>query len=293
MNDLLDKLLIRIVLTILVCLMLLAYRYFHYIFYPKGKEQLSSSFSPINNNADTLHFFGRLIGIAILSSELGFYEQEGLIFTLLNFFLTGLFTFALYLISLYAMDSIVLFQFEHKEEIKRGNMAYALVSFAIALSIALIIRSIIVYSERSLFLLFLMWLFSIVLLGLLSSLYHFTSLINFREKLSQKSMSCALSFSGFLIGCTVIITSSLSEKHIAIETYGLQSFLKIILAALIFPLFRFGFRKIFQLNAKLENPEDIDTVGFGLFEGGSFLVSSLLTSIITGHIQFETIYPLF
>ena len=103
-----------------------------------------------------------------------------------------------------------------------------------------------------------------------------------------------LLYSGFLMGNTIIITSSFSHEHHDITSYCIQVILKTLLGALIIPVFRAGITYIFKIKTLENGPkEEADYLGHGIYEGAVFLTCAFLTSIIIGQIHFGTIYPFF
>ena len=110
MNELFDKLILQILFTVLICASLIFYKYAHGIFYPSTRQHFLKRFYPTKNSSDTLHFFSRIIGIGIIFSEFSFNLSTGIGLAILDFFAKAIFGFFLYLISLYIIDSIVLFK---------------------------------------------------------------------------------------------------------------------------------------------------------------------------------------
>ena len=72
MNEVFDKLLIRFLFTLFICISLFIYKYAHVIFYPSNKKQILKKIYPSENYVDTLHIFSRLIGISMIFSVLEF-----------------------------------------------------------------------------------------------------------------------------------------------------------------------------------------------------------------------------
>ncbi|NBR40568.1 MAG: hypothetical protein EBT93_14335, partial [Alphaproteobacteria bacterium] len=104
-----------------------------------------------------------------------------------------------------------------------------------------------------------------------------------------------LSYSGFLMGSTIIITSAFSHEHHDITSYIIQVILKTLLGALIIPVFRAGITYIFKIRDIHSNGlrDESDQLGHGIYEGAVFLTSGFLTAIIIGQIHFGTLYPFF
>jgi uncharacterized membrane protein YjfL (UPF0719 family) len=299
MNEIFDKLLIRFLFTLFICIALIIYKYAHIIFYPRGKKQVLKKFNPLENPADTIHLFSRIIGISLIFSILEFNEYIGIVIGSFHFFIWGSISLAMYLISIYITESIMLSNFTYADEIhKKKNYSYAIITFFNSIALAFIIRTIIRESELSLVLLLILWLFSLVMYSFTTKLYHFVSNFSFNRLLIQKKLGVGLSYSGYLIATTVILTSAFSHEHYDITSYCIQVLLKAILGALILPLFRLGIIYVFKLqqNENLDETTqgEIDPIlGQGIYEASIFITSAFLTSIIIGQIHFGTIYPFF
>jgi hypothetical protein len=96
-----------------------------------------------------------------------------------------------------------------------------------------------------------------------------------------------------------LISSSFNQEHYDITMYCLQIFLKMLLALIIYPLFKIGLEQIFKTHTYAEGPgqEPVElnqqNWGYGFYECCLFLSASILTSMIVNQIQFGTIYPFF
>lgn len=294
MNEIFDKLLIRFLFTLFICIALFIYKYAHTIFYPSAKKQILKKIYPSENSADTLHVFSRLIGIALIFSTLEFNEYVGIFISSFHFFIWSIIGIILYLLSIYIMESVVFYNFEYTDEIlKKKNMSYAIVSFSMSICIALIIRTIFRESESSLVILLVLWLFSLVLFGFSTKLFGYVSTLPFNSLMIQKNLGLAFSYGGFLFGATIIIISAFSHEHHDITGYSVQVILKTLLGALILPIFMYGVKYVFKISTKEHESSDLNNLGFGIYEGAVFLTASLLTAIIIGQIHFGTIYPFF
>ncbi len=296
MNDIIDKLIIRVIFAIILTLLLVVYKYAHAVIYPSGKKQVFKNFNPSENSADTLHMFARLIGIGLIFSNLEYNEANGLALSIFHFSVWGVVSVCLYLFSIYIIESIALSDFIYVDEIlKRKNMTYSIVSFTNSISLAFIISKVIAESEFSFILLIMFWLFALVLFGFAIKAYAYFTKLNFKRLMMQMNSSIAYSYMGFIIGCTHLITMAYSQTHYEVKTYGIQVILSIILAILIFPMFIFGIHKVFHITNHyfIENIKENPTIGYGIYEGATYFTSSLLTSVIIGHIQFGIIYPTF
>lgn len=302
MNEIFDKLIIKVVFSVFLLLLIFIYRHAHRFLYPSSKKQMFRKFYPSENSADSIHMFSRIIGICLIFSNIGFAESTGIFVSFFHFFVWGTLSFTMYLLSIYLIESISLYNFTYPDEIlKRKNMSYAVVSFAIAICVSMIIKKVIIESEFSIVLLIMFWLYAMVLFGICIKLYGFASKLKFNQLMIQKNLGLAFSFSGYLFGALTIILMAFNQEHLDIKRYAIQVTLSVVLSLIIFPIFKRGISFIFKvqedllstskqnLTAELENVE----VGYGVYEGILFFSSALLTSVIVGQIQFGIIYPFF
>lgn len=302
MNELLDKIIIRIILTVFVLLVLFLYKYIHTLIFPSSRPQLLKRFYPEKNIADTLHLFGRILGTGLIFSEFYFYISQGILIGIFDFVIISLLGFFLYLCSMYIIESIVLYNFEYRDEVlKRKNISYSIICFSHAIGLALIIKTGIFVAKDSIhhipiYLIFL-WLFAMVMVGFATKSYSLISPLYLNKLLQQKNMGVGLSYSGFFLAWVLIISHSLNHELNDIKNYTIQAILKILLGLIIFPIFKKGLVVIFRIQPntiydsenkdKIENPD----TGFGLYEGIIFITSALLTTVITGNILFGEYYP--
>ena len=224
--------------------------------------------------------------------------SKGIVYALLNFFLQASSISVIYLISIYILESIVLYNFEYSDEIlKRKNMAYAIISFAQSLGLAFLLRIVFATSQDN----FHSSHLSLASLygydrQLVSKTYGIVSKLTFNRLLVQKSIGLSLSYLGFIWGWIIVVASSLDHQLTNVKEFTVQVLLKIILSLLIIPLLRKGIHLIFQLKeefqAHFENQQsDQIEVGYGLYEGANFFTCCYLATIITGQIHFGTFYP--
>ncbi len=280
MNEIFDKLIIRFLFTVFICLGLLFYKYAHVIFYPSTKKQILKGFILLKTMS-TLSIYSRdLIGIALIFSTLEFNEYIGFVRSVLDFFILGTSGVVLYLLSMYIMDNVVFYNFEYKDEVlKKKNAAYGVVSFSMAVSLAFLVRTIFNESEHSLIILFILWLFALVLFGFSTKLFQYVSKLPFNSLMIQKNLGLAFSYSGFLFGSSIIIIAAFHHEHHDLISYCIQVILKALLGALIFPLFRLGLTYVYQIQlVETKNPNltDPPQLGYGIHEGAVFLVCGLL-----------------
>lgn len=295
MNELFDKLILRIVFTVVVCGMLFFYKYAHMMLHPSSRKQIFREFHPTKNAADTLHFFARLIGIGILFSEFRFDLSDGFFLAMLDFAIQGFFAAGLYLLSVYTLESIVLYNFEYTDEIvKKRNMAYAFVGFVNSIALATLLKTCLEVGEQSLVMLFFLWLFSMVLLGFAYKAYSIFSKMPFARLLMQQNLGASISYAGYTLGWTMLITGAIDQSLTDIKWYSVQVLLRLLLSLIIFPIFRKGIMIIFRVDknyATDKEPTAEGSLGYGIFEGCLFFTSAFLTTVITEHIHFGTFYP--
>ncbi len=304
MNDLFDKLIVRIAFAIILCVVIFVYKYIHSLIYHSSRGQLFKKFYPSHNSANSLHLFSRILGIGIIFSSLSINLEKGMLFAIFNLLVFSIVGFVFYLLSIYIFESIIFYKFEyHDEIIKRKNYSYCVVNIAMALSLSMIIKIILQVSNSSIILFLFLWFLSMVILGFSSKVYKFISKYSFNKLMHQKNMGLAFSYSGFLLGCTILLVSSLKQNIMRMDHYSIMVVLKIILSIIILPLFLKGLVYIFKIqedfnfdykatsnkSLELSGPE----MGHGIYEGVIFLTAGFLTSIITGHIHFGTFYPPF
>ena len=300
MAEIFDRLIIRILLAAFVCLMIYLYRYAHVIFYPTVKRQVLKRINPAENPADTLHLFSRLIGIAIIFSSISFNETSGFFLSIFHFAVWGTIAVVFYLLSLYIMESIVFYNFDYTDEIlKRKNMCYAFISFCHAIVVAYLSKTVMMEAENSLVILIVLWLYMLVIVGFSVKYYGFISKLSINRLIIQKNLSLSFSYGGFILGAGLIIASCFDQEHYDITVYCIQVLLKTILSLLIFPLFKKGLVKIFPIKLGDERGDenqidlDMQSIGYGFYEGSLFLAGAILTTMIVHRIQFGTIYPFF
>lgn len=298
MNELFDKLTIRILITLIMCALLYVYRYVHALTHPSLHKQLTNKFFPSRNTSDTIHFFARIIGIALIFSELNADLTNGIWIALLDIVILSFFAFILFVLSNYIGESITLYNFEYNDEIhKRKNIAYALTSFTIVLSQALIIKQVLSIASSNIIQLLLVWMFSIVLYGFGAKSYKMVTKLSFNRLLIQKNSSVAFSFLGYILAITALITASIDHPLTDVKWYLIQSVLKILLAIIICPIFTKSIVLIYRISPSTEkelaSTTEGTTIGDGIFEGILFLAVGLFTSAIITNINFSDFYPNF
>jgi len=302
MNELFDKLILRVFLTFFICFLLWLYKYLHGVLYPIAKEQIKGTFYPLKNPADTIHLYSRLLGFGIVFSEFQFFLSDGVLFAILEFIAHSLSGYCLFLISIWIMDSISLYNFDYSDEVhKRRNLAYSTVAAANVLALAYLIKIVLQVSHGSFIALIFLWLLSIIAIGIAAKAYSWITLLSFNKNIIQKNMGIAFSYSGFILGWAVIVATSLETESKSFRWYAITVVLQMLLALIIYPLFRRGLERVFKVDHDFgeknseapNNRENENEFVFGFYEGASYLTACLLTSLIIGHIHFGTFYPIF
>lgn len=300
MNEIFDKLIIRFFFAGILCLGLLLYRYLHNILYPSAAGKILKKIHPSKNHLETIHLFARLLAIALIFSQFNLNIDKGLLYGVLDFLILSLLSLLLLMASIYVIESISLYNFVYSDEIiKKKNTPYAIINFVQTISLAFIIRTVFMTSDGKIDLIILIWMFAIVMIGLASKGYQYYSRLSFNKLLIQKSTLIAYSYSGYIAGCTVLVCSSLVHATSDVKWYAIHTILKLILSLVILPIFQFVIVKIFRIHNERNEIEklSIDEIekfgdGFGLYEGGIFFSSCLLTSVIVDKIDFGNFYPI-
>jgi uncharacterized membrane protein YjfL (UPF0719 family) len=300
MAEIFDRLVIRLLLAAFVCLMIYLYRYAHVIFYPTVKRQVLKRINPAENPADSLHLFSRLVGISIIFSSITFNETSGFFLSIFHFAVWGTIAIVLYLLSLFIIESIVFYNFDYTDEVlKRKNMSYAFISFCHAIVIAFLTRTVMIEAENSLVILLVLWLYMLVIVGFSVKYFTFISKLTFNRLLIQKNLSLCFAYGGFSLGAGFIIASCFDQEHYDITVYCIQVLLKTILSLIIFPNFKKGLVRIFPIKLGETGghagqiDSDMQSLGYGFYEGCVFISGAILTTMIVNRIQFGTIYPFF
>lgn len=295
MAEIFDRLIIRILLAAFICLMIYLYRYLHVVFYPTVKRQVLKVNNPAENPADTMHLYSRLVGIGIIFSSITLNESSGFFLSIFHFSVWGILAIALYLLSLFIIESIVFHHFDYTDEIlKRKNTCYGFISMCNALVVSYLTRVVMIEAENSLIILSVLWLYILVITGIAIKFYGIVSKLSFNRLMVQKNLSLSFSYAGFIAGAGILIGSCFDQEHYDITVYLIQVLLKTILALLIFPLFKKGLSKIFPIQLTPgQRDADMQQIGYGIWEGCLFLTGAILTSMLVNRIHFGTIYPFF
>jgi hypothetical protein len=145
-----------------------------------------------------------------------------------------------------------------------------------------------------------LWLYMLVILGFSIKYFTFISKLSFNRLLIQKNLSLSFSYGGFTLGAGLIVASCFDQEHYDITVFMVQVLLKATLSLIIFPLFKKGLMRIFPIRIgrderHLEGEVDTEmqSLGYGFYEGCVFISGAILTTMIVNQIQFGTIYPFF
>lgn len=302
MNELFDKLILRVVFTFFICIAFYLYKYAHGFLYPSAKSQLLKRYYPTKNAPDTIHLFSRLLGLGIIFSEFYFNISFGIGVAIIDFFIFATLVTFLYLLSIYIIESIVLYNFEYQDEIvKRKNYSYAIISFSHAIGLGIMFKNCLFAAKESVVIFFFLWLFSMVVLGFSTKTFNMVSKLSFNRLMVQKNLSIAFSYMGFYLGWSIILSSALKGEITEIKWYVIKVLLNLILSMIILPFFMYGLVFLYKIQEQITNKSDSDKtnanteqdLGFGIYEGAIFFTSSFLTTVITSNLQFGNFYPIF
>lgn len=302
MNEIFDKFILRLIFALYLCLTIYFYKYAHFILYPASKDQLFRRFNPSKNPADTIHLISRIIGLGLVFSNFHISLSEGIMIAAIDFLIFATIGLIFYIISLYILESIVLYNFEYLDEvIKKKSLTYSLISLSHAISVGFLISICLKVSQNSIVLFFFLWLFSLVLIGIGTKTFPLVSKLSLYRQVLQKNIGVSFSYIGFIWGWVLLIGASLNHELIDVKWYAIHVVLKIILAMIIAPIFIKGLGIIFNIKDDfITDKPDQQTelkkervISHGIYEGGLFLAACLLTKVITEQMNFGTFYPTF
>ncbi|MAE58210.1 MAG: hypothetical protein CME69_04975 [Halobacteriovorax sp.] len=299
MNELYDKLILRVIFAVLVCFMIYIYKQAHLVLYPSIKHQLLKKFFPSKNSTDTIHLFARIIGLGLIFSDFHINLSSGIGVAFMAMMIESLIIIALYLGSIYIIESVTLYNFEYADEIlRRKNYSYSVICFSHSIGLALLINTIVKVSQGSLIIIFFLWLFSMVLIGFGAKSFPLLSKLSFNRLLVQKNIAIAFSYTGFFWGQCLIISSAFDHTLTDIRWYSIQVITKIILSLIIIPIFMKALVFIFNIQNEVPTTTDKNGVissdveiGYGIYEGAIIFTTCFLTTVITGQITFGSFYP--
>ena len=300
MNEVLDKLFLRLITVILIGALLFLYRYAHALLYPHPTLHFSRRLVPTDNYVDSIHFFGRIIGIALALSAVVFNDQIGILENILKIGLWSVLIIFIYLLSVFLLESMVMFNFTYEDEItKRSNLAYAFITFNHSVGIGILIKSLVNISGYSALPLLILSLYLLFILGSSSKMYRLVSKLPFNKLLIQKNLGMSLSYSGFFWGIIMILLTSINQEENDILIFCIFILLKVLLGFILFPIIKTIMLFILKLSQEETNhigniqKPDNNLIGLGIYEGGLYFAAALITSIIIGKFGSGTIFPFF
>ena len=172
MNEIFDKLLIRVILCIIIFVALFSYRYLHFLFFKKIKGFSLRSIYPEKNLPHALYLGARMTGFIILVSGLGLDLSNGLLITITNLVYESTISILLYFTSIYVLESIVLYNFTVEDEvIRRHNLSFSIVSSSLSVAAAIILSKVLKLAGDSTLDLLFLWLYSLVLFGISTKIF--------------------------------------------------------------------------------------------------------------------------
>ena len=303
MNELLDKIFIRLLFTLFVCLFIYICQHIHlrryslFSFISLGRKPMGST-SLGENPAEMLYVFSKILGIGIIFSGLSVNLEDGVAFAVLDIFLYGFFACLFYTASLYILDGITLYNFEYDNEIlEKKNFAYALIHFSHCLCVSILVKGILSVVQSSLLMFLFLWLFTMVLLGVAAKSFSLLSKFSLDKFLVQMNLGVSLSYFGHLTGWMILILWAVDHPLIDIERYIVEALWRLSLSLVILPVFVKALViicKIPQSFKKSSIPEGsaMFHLGYGIYEGFLFLMGCLLTGLVTANIGFGSLYDI-
>lgn len=292
----LDKLILRIIFCGIFLLFFYLCRYAHQIFYwnlwGRIKEDNDFPMNPVK----ALCFHSRIVGLGIIFSTTVIDLDRGLLLAIFGLVIRLALCILIYFASLFVAENIVLCNFDPAREIvKNKNLSYGIIQFSHSIVVALVISRVFTVADDSIAHLALFWLYSMVALGFSMKLYSYYTKFSFNELLGKKKITLAISYSGYLGGCAFLVNSTLQEMSMEIINYAQLVILKLLLIALIFPLFIIGVKRVF-FGAHNDPGHISDTgygldIGYGVYEGALFFTSSVMTVVIIDQVFFGVFYP--
>ena len=301
MNEIFDKLIIKILITSFILLVVFGYKYIQKIILNKSRSFALKSIYPEKNTAHAIHISSRVLGFAIILSDFSFFLSDGLFMALFDFFIYSLNLIILYGLSLYVFESIALYNFSFEDEIyKRKNISFATITFGLSISAAFILKRIFYIAQGSLVNLFFLWLFTTVLFGFALKTYNVITQKNLNQIILQKNNYDSISHVGFCWSWMLLIGSALDIEINNYTRFMTFSIIQIILSIIIFPIFHTGISRILGIkksfvtkkNLTANTATSLDTEDkSGINDALLFLTTAYFTSLITGQVHFGSFYP--
>jgi hypothetical protein len=285
MEEIFDQLLTKIMFSVLLIIMLIAYRFLHLLLYPHAKKQVMNLYSPFENLPDTIHYYARIIGICIVFTSFEVHLFDNLYMGVFHLVFWILVDIVFYLLALYILELVILHAFQYQQEIlKRRNLCYAIINATIALCLAVLIRNIVTIADYSIPFMIILWLFMVVVFGLLAKQYHLVSRFSFSKSVFSQDVGVVFSYVGFLISTTLIVYYSFSQTQKSVGNFIISTLTHLLLCGILLPLFFYGIQKVFLMTQKMTIPiyqqEKNLQYGVGLTEAMLYLSAALLTVIV-------------
>ena len=301
MNEIFDKLIIKILITSFILGIVFLYKYIQIAILNRSKSFSLKSIFPQKNPAHAIHITSRILGLAIILSDFSFFLSDGLFMALFDFLIYSLSLIILYGLSIYVFESIALYNFSFEDEIyKRKNISFSCITFALSISSAFIIKRIFYISQGSLINLLFLWLFTTVLFGFALKTFQLITEKNLNQVVLQKNMYSAITHMGFSLSWTLLITAALDVEINNYTRFMIFSIIQIVLSIIIFPIFYTGISKILGINKSIisrttKAPDSGNVLEVedksGINDALIFLSTAYFTSIITGQVHFGSFYP--
>lgn len=285
MEEIFDQLLTKIMFSILLLVMLVAYRFLHLLLYPHAKKQVLSLYNPFDNLPDTIHYFARIVGICIVFTSFEIHLFENLMMGVFHFVFWVLVDIIFYLLALYILELVILHAFQYQQEIlKRKNLCYAIINATISICLAVLMRNIVKIADYSIPFMIILWLFMVVVFGLLIKQYHLVSRFSFSKSVFSQDHGVTISYVGFLVATSVIVYYSFSQTQKSVGNFITSTLTHLLLCGILLPLFFYGVQKVFLATQKMiipiYNQDRNNQYNLGLTEAMLFLTSALLTIIV-------------
>jgi len=300
LNEIFDKLLIKILITSFILFIIFSYRYIQKIILNRSRSFALKSIYPQKNTSHAIHVASRILGFAIILSDFSFFLSDGLFMALFDFFLYSITLIILYGLSLYVFESIALYNFSFEDEIyKRKNISFSTITFGLSISSAFILKKIFFIAQGSIINLFFLWLFTTVLFGFALKTYNIILSKNLNQIILQKNNYDSISHVGFSWSWTLLITSALDIEINSYTRFMTFSIIQIILSIIIFPIFHNGINKIFFIRKPMTVKKSVQSTTYitepddksGINDALLFLATAYLTSLITSQVHFGSFYP--
>lgn len=285
MEEIFDHLIIRFVFAITLCFLLYSYKYLHFLLYPSGKKQVLQLFNPLTNTADSIHYFGRLIGMGVifLSYDIHFYDN--LPQTIFYFSFWSTVDIGIYLLTMTILEGILFYKFDYQQEIlKRKNITYATLSAFLSINAAFILKKAISLSEHSVPTLVTIWLLGLVLFALIAKQYSFFSIFNFSKQIYSRDNGVLFSFTAFITCISVLLTKAMETEAISLTNYLGNFLVKVLLCSIFMPIFYQVIKMIYLVKQKMTlviydhtvNGKELP-LALGILEAMLFCLTSFMT----------------